>query len=116
MSGAPSKERYGLESRRSVEQETAKGPDDREILGSAVVACSQNQIIALSIKMGLLKASISVDTGAAVNVLSEERYLPVKRLSRGSRWSLNSPKRLKPCGFSFVPKSCTSSQVNEGGL
>ncbi len=46
-------------------------------------------MMALPVEIGPLQASIAVDMGAAVNVLSEETYLPLKRVSRGSRWSLN---------------------------
>ena len=41
---------------------------DDVIYASIVAACSQANIMALSIKTGRVKASLAVDTGAAVNV------------------------------------------------
>ena len=44
--------------------------------------------MALPTKLGPLTASFAVDTGAAVNVLSEEAYSVLKRASRGGRYCL----------------------------
>ncbi len=56
----------------------------------------------LPTKVGLVKASFAVDTGASVNVLSERAYLALKRASRGSRWPLRqNDKNL--VGVSRVP-------------
>ena len=44
--------------------------------------------MALSIKTGRIKASLAVDTGAAVNVLSEKAYHALKHAFHGSRLSL----------------------------
>ena len=44
--------------------------------------------MALSAKLGPTMASLAVDTGAAVNVLSERAYQSIKRASRGGRWTL----------------------------
>ena len=53
-----------------------------------VAACNQVNPMALPARLGPVKASLAVDTGAAVNVLSERAYQNIKRASRGSRWSL----------------------------
>ena len=56
----------------------------------------------LPTNIGFLKASFAVDTGASVNVLSEEAYLALKRASRGGRWPLKpTDKRLM--GISQAP-------------
>ena len=64
---------------------------------SLVAACSQATVMALPGKLGRLKASFAVDTGASVNVLSEESYQALKRVSRGSRWPLR-PHQLNLMG------------------
>ena len=46
--------------------------------------------MALPTTLGPVRASFAVDTGAAVNVLSEKTYRALKRVSRGGRY------RLKP--------------------
>ncbi|KAG0729832.1 hypothetical protein GWK47_029518 [Chionoecetes opilio] len=58
--------------------------------------------MALSTKMGRLKASFAVDTSAAVNVLSEKAYLALKRASRGSQWPLR-PNDLNLMGVTSEP-------------
>ena len=63
----------------------ADEPDDNAVIQSVVAACSQANIMALSMKMGPIRAYFAVDTGAAVNVLSERAYRALKRASRGSR-------------------------------
>ena len=55
-----------------------------------MAACSQPTIMALPTTLGPVRASFAVDTGAAVNVLSEKTYRVLKRVSRGGRY------RLKP--------------------
>ena len=42
----------------------------------------------LSTQVGIVKASFAVATHASVNVLSEQSYLALKRVSRGTRWLL----------------------------
>ena len=69
-------------------KKTAMISKDDIIYASIVAACSQANIIALSIKMGKAKTALVVDTGAAVNVLSEKAYHALKRAFRGSRLSL----------------------------
>ena len=44
--------------------------------------------MALTAILGPVRASLAVDTGAAVNVLSERAYRCIKRASRGSQWPL----------------------------
>ena len=58
--------------------------------------------MALSMKMGPIRASFAVDTGAAVNVLSERAYRALKRASRGSRWLLR-PNDLNLMGVTNDP-------------
>jgi len=58
--------------------------------------------MALSTRMGRLQASFAVDTGAAVNVLSERAYQLLKRASRGSRWPLR-PNDLNLMGVTSEP-------------
>ena len=61
--------------------------------------------MALRTKLGPLHASFAVDTGAAVNVLSEETYNALKRASRGSRW------RLRPNDLNLVGVTCDSLDI-----
>jgi len=56
--------------------------NDRVVYSSLVAACSQDKIMALPTKLGPLKASFAVDTGASVNVLSNETYLALKHARR----------------------------------
>ena len=42
----------------------------------------------LSTKVGGVNVSLTVDTGAEVNLLSEESYMALKRNARGGRWPL----------------------------
>ena len=56
----------------------------------------------LPVNVGSLKASFAVDTGAAVNILSEEAYLALKRASRGGRWPLK-PTDINLMGVSHTP-------------
>ncbi len=58
--------------------------------------------MALPTKLGPLKASFAVDTGAVVNVLSEKAYRLIKSASRGSRWPLR-PNDLNLMGVSSEP-------------
>ena len=53
-----------------------------------MAACSQTNPLVLRTKLGPTAASFAVDTGAAVNVLSETAYKNLKRASRGGRWPL----------------------------
>ena len=59
----------------------------------------------LPAQVGFLKASFAVDTGASVNVLSEDSYLALKRASRGGRWPL------KPTSTNLLGVSHTSLKV-----
>ena len=61
---------------------------DDVIYASIVAACSQANIMALSIKTGRVKPSLAVDTRAAVKVLSEKAYHALKCAFRGSRLPL----------------------------
>ena len=56
----------------------------------------------LKAKVGFLPASFAVDTGASVNVLSEQAYSALKRTSRGGRWPLK-PAAIKLMGVSHIP-------------
>ncbi len=67
---------------------TAVQEDNRRVGESVVAACSQPEIMALSIKMGACQAFLAVDTGAAVNVLSEKTFKALKPVSRGRRYQL----------------------------
>ena len=62
--------------------------EDDAIYTSIVAACSQANIMASWTKMGRVRASLAVDTGGAVNVLSEKTYYALKRAFRGSRLPL----------------------------
>ncbi len=55
---------------------------------SFVAACDQTNIMALPTKVGSCGLSLAVDTGATVNVLSEESFKAVKRSFRGGKWPL----------------------------
>ncbi len=76
---------------------TAVQEDNRRLVESVVAACSQPEIMALKVRMGACQASLAVDTGAAVNVLSEETFKSYKRVSRGGRCQLR-PTDLRVCG------------------
>ena len=69
----------------TLRNNVAEKPDDNAFIQSVVAACSQTNIMALSMKRGPIRACFAVDTGAAVNVLSERAYRALKRASRGSR-------------------------------
>ena len=60
-------------------------PTGESLIESVIAACSQENVMALCAKLGPLRVSFAVDTGAAVNVLSEEAYNALKRASRGNR-------------------------------
>ena len=62
--------------------------EDTTVYDNIVAACSQTDIMALPVKAGPCNFSLAVDTGAAVNVLSEESYKTLKRNARGGRWPL----------------------------
>ncbi len=65
------------------ENVTAVQEDNRRLVESVEAACSQPEIMALKVKMGACQVSLAVDTGAAVNVLSEKTFKSVKtRVSR----------------------------------
>ncbi len=50
--------------------------------------CGRPPLLAVFAKLAPLKACFAIDTGAAVNVLSEETYSALKRESRGNRYPL----------------------------
>ena len=58
--------------------------------------------MALPTKLGPVRVSLAVDTGAAVNVLSERTYKALKRASRGGRYRLR-PSDLNLRGVSSDP-------------
>ena len=58
--------------------------------------------MALEAKIGPVRASFAVDTGAAVNVLSEKAYRALKRASRGGRYRLR-PNDLNLRGVTSDP-------------
>lgn len=64
---------------------TAHSPLPASVIG----ACSRLRVLALSTKLAQLQFSFAIDTGAAVNVLSEGTYSAVKRRSRGDRYPLH---------------------------
>ncbi len=72
--------------------------DNRSLVESVVAACSHPDIMALKVKMGACQASLALDTGAAVNVLSEKTFKALKRVSRGERYQLR-PTDLILCGI-----------------
>ena len=80
----------------------AEEPEDNAIIQSAVAACSQANIMALSMKMGPIRASVAVDTGATVTVLSERGYWALKRALGGNRWLL-FPNNLNLMGVTSDP-------------
>ncbi len=51
-------------------------------------ANNQADIMALPTRVGKHCLSLAVDTGATVNVISEESYKILKRESRGGKWVL----------------------------
>ena len=61
--------------------------------------------MALPTHIGKLRLSLAVDTGAAVNVLSEESYRALKRHSRGSKWVL------RPCDLNLSGVTGSSLQI-----
>lgn len=61
--------------------------------------------MALPTHIGKLRLSLAVDTGAAVNVLSEESYRALKRHSRGGKWVL------RPCDLNLSGVTGSSLQI-----
>ncbi len=55
------------------------------VYSTIVAACNQTKIMALPTRVGKHCLSLTVDTGAAVNIISEEAYKALKRNSRGER-------------------------------
>ena len=53
-----------------------------------VAAYHHSGLMTLSAKVGGINVSLTVDTGAEVNLLSEESYMALKRNARGGRWPL----------------------------
>ena len=88
---------------------------------SLVSSCTQTNAMVLPAQVGCFKASFAVDTGASVNVLSEDSYLALKRASRGGRWPLKptdtnliavSQTPLKILGIVSLPiRLCKNSKV-----
>lgn len=107
-SRAPPQNRPRVATRGGEDTETAVQADKSSLYESVVAACSQPEIMALKVKLGPLQASFAVDTGAAVNVLSERTYLALKRASRGGRYQLR-PSDLNLCGV-------TADRLNILGL
>lgn len=70
-----------------------------------MAACSQTQVIALPVKMAPWKASFAVDTIAAVNGLSEESYLVLKQVLRGTH------RCLRPNDLNLVGVTSDSLKV-----
>lgn len=70
-SGPRRKNRSGIGEHVLSESQTPKRINNSQILESFVAAGSQTAVLALPTKLGPLKASFVVNTGAAVNMLSE---------------------------------------------
>ena len=49
-------------------------PEREALRASLVAACTQTSAMVLPAQVGFVKASFAVDTGASVNVLSEDSY------------------------------------------
>ena len=77
-------------------------PGREALRASLVAACTQTSAMVLPAQVGFMKASFAVDTGASVNVLSEDSYLALKRASRGGRWPLK-PTDTNLLGVSHTP-------------
>ncbi len=78
----------------SLTPETAKKAEDTALLETLVAASSQKHSMALRSKLYPLQASFAVDTGAAVNVLSEVTYLALKHAANGNCWEME-PRDLR---------------------
>ena len=78
--------------------DSASGSNELEeaVRSSVVAATTKANALVLPTKVGAFAASFAVDTGAAVNVLSQSSYEALKRFSRGGKWPLRSTEiRLK---------------------
>ena len=58
------------------------------VYSSIHAANNKTDILALPIRVGKHHLSLAVDTGASVNVISEDSYNTLKRNSRGGKWIL----------------------------
>ena len=81
--------------------------EDDVIYASIVAACSQANKMASSTKMGRVMATLAIDTGAAVNVLSEKAFYALKRPFRGSQLPLR-PNDLNLMGVNSGPLNILS--------
>ncbi len=96
-SRAPSQKRLGVATQAKQENVTAVQEDNRRLVESVVAPCGQPEIMALKVKMGACQSSLAVDTGAAVNVLSEKAFKELKCVSREGRYQLR-PTDPSLCG------------------
>ena len=85
---APQETRSDIGSEPKSNAAAKQSADDSDIYASLVAACSQTNPMALQTCLGPLRASLALDTGAAVNVLSERAYQSIKRASRGGKFPL----------------------------
>ena len=86
--------------RREIKNnKTTRISKDDVIYASIVAACSQANIMALTIEMDKVKA---VNTGASVNVLSEKAYHALQRTFLGSQLPLR-PNDLNLMGVNSGP-------------
>ncbi|MPC36669.1 hypothetical protein E2C01_030136 [Portunus trituberculatus] len=79
---------------------SASATNASEIHASLVAACSQSTIMAIKTRIGPRGISFAVDTGAAVNVLSEEAYCALKWVSHGGQY------RLSPNDHNLMGMTC----------
>ncbi len=85
-SRAPSQKRLGVATQAKQEKcDCSAGRKSRSV-ESGVAACSQSEITALKVKRGVCQPSLTLDTGAAVNVQSGKTFKGLKRISRGGRY------------------------------
>ncbi|KAG0722691.1 Sucrase-isomaltase, intestinal [Chionoecetes opilio] len=64
------------------------GAAELSIYHNIVDACQRTNIIAILTSVSHQNFSLVVDTGATVNVISDESYQALKRSARGGRWPL----------------------------
>lgn len=78
------------------------------VYSTIYAANHQAEIMALPTRVGKHSLSLAVDTGATVNVISEESYRILKRESRGGKWTL------RPSGLNL--SGVTGSALNILGI
>ncbi len=83
--------RQTLDSQKARLNHTRDKPavtSDIKIYSTIIPACIKSTVMTIPTQLSNKTFSLAVDTGAAVNILSEDAYKALKRSSRGGKWPL----------------------------